>query len=106
MSESPQLSLFNAPVPPYQAHSPTSREAASSMLESLDACQRRVYQFIALRGRWRGATDEEIQVALEMNPSTERPRRIELCNKGLIENSGRTRKTRSGRKATVWVPTV
>src|SRR5690554_6750133 len=106
MSESPQLSLFNAPAPPFQAHSRTSRDAASSMLDSLDACQRRVYEFIVLRGRPRGATDEEIQAALEMNPSTERPRRIELCNKGLVEDSGRTRKTRSGRRATVWVPTV
>jgi transcription initiation factor IIE alpha subunit len=58
--------------------------------------------------RWRkayGATDEEMQDHLKMNPSTQRPRRVELVNRKLVVDSGRTRLTRSGRKATVWVAT-
>jgi len=59
---------------------------------------------LALRS-WRqeGATDQEIQDALSMDPSTERPRRVDLVKRGLVKDSGRTRLTRSGRKATVWV---
>jgi hypothetical protein len=48
------------------------------------------------------ATDEEIQDFLSMNPSTERPRRIELWKAGLIEDSGHTRQTKSGRAAAIW----
>jgi hypothetical protein len=49
-----------------------------------------------------GGTDEELQDALGMNPNTQRPRRIELVERGLVRDSGRTRKTKSGRRATVW----
>jgi hypothetical protein len=52
-----------------------------------------------------GATDEEIQVALNLSPNTERPRRIELVAQGLVEKSGITRFTSSHRKAAVWVAT-
>ena len=50
-----------------------------------------------------GATDQELQDALNMDPSTERPRRVDLVKRGLVKDSGSTRLTRSGRKATVWV---
>jgi hypothetical protein len=60
-----------------------------------------VFHFIQEQG-WRGATDEEIQTALDMNPSTQRPRRVELVDQGLIQDSGRTRLTRSKRAAAVW----
>jgi len=49
-----------------------------------------------------GRTDEEIQRMLKLNPSTQRPRRIELVQAGKVRDSGRTRKTKSGRAATVW----
>jgi hypothetical protein len=38
-----------------------------------------------------------------MNPSTQRPRRIELMQVRLVKNSGRTRLSRAGRPASVWV---
>jgi hypothetical protein len=38
---------------------------------------------------------------LAMNPSTVRPRRVELARKGLIVQSG-TRRTTSGRMAGIW----
>jgi hypothetical protein len=42
-----------------------------------------------------------MQLALGMNPSTQRPRRIELERRGLVVKDG-TRKTSSGRMAVVW----
>lgn len=62
----------------------------------------RVQRFIGLQGD-RGVTDEEIVLALDIDPSTARPRRIELVAAGQVIDSGRTRETRSGRQATVWV---
>lgn len=50
-----------------------------------------------------GLTDHQMQQMLGMNPSTQRPRRIELCESGLVMDSGRTRPTPSGRKAVVWI---
>ena len=50
----------------------------------------------------RGATDEELQLALDMNPSTQRPRRVELVEKGWVEKSEHRRPTRAGRSAVVW----
>jgi transcription initiation factor IIE alpha subunit len=50
----------------------------------------------------RGLTDEEIQTLLEMNPSTERPRRVELVERGWVQKTGARRRTRSGRSAVVW----
>lgn len=52
-----------------------------------------------------GATDDEIQVALRLSGDTQRPRRIDLIRGGFLRDSGRTRKTRKGRDATVWVVT-
>jgi predicted ArsR family transcriptional regulator len=59
----------------------------------------RIMEF--LRATTAGATDEEIAAALGLNPSTARPRRIELARRGLIVEAG-TRKTASGRMAVVW----
>ncbi len=43
-----------------------------------------------------------MHIALSMNPSTQRPRRIELLEEERIADSGRTRKTESERLAVVW----
>jgi transcription initiation factor IIE alpha subunit len=61
--------------------------------------QRRVLELLAATPD--GLTDEEMQTRLGMNPSTQRPRRIELARRGLVVEAG-TRKTASGRMATVW----
>lgn len=91
---------MNQPTLPFQPHSDTSREAA----ESIDAntLRERVHRYIREQGPF-GATDDEVQYELDMNPSTQRPRRIELVQQGRVRDSGRKRKTRSGRNATVWV---
>lgn len=78
----------------------TSAKAADSLgPATLNAMQRRVLEL--LRENPHGLTDEEQQSALAMNPSTQRPRRIELVRRGLVVEAG-TRKTASGRMATVW----
>jgi hypothetical protein len=88
---------------PYVSHSRTSYGAAQAIGgAALNALQRRVFNFLSDRGP-EGATDEELQLALQMNPSTQRPRRIELVRWGMVGDSGRTRTTASGRAAVVWV---
>lgn len=49
-----------------------------------------------------GMTDEELQASLEMNPNSQRPRRVELVEQGWIEDSGDRRKTVSGADSIVW----
>lgn len=93
------LPLFVQRAPAVQS-SRTSIQAADSLgPERLNAMQRRVLEL--LRENPHGLTDEEQQHALGMNPSTQRPRRIELARRGLVAEAG-TRKTASGRMATVW----
>jgi len=101
-----QLDLFNTPPTlPYQPHSDTSRDAAESCRESAETMRSKVLAFIRLLGAF-GATDEGICTALGMNPSTARPRRVELVERGLVMSSGRTRETQSGRRATVWIASL
>lgn len=83
-----------------------TQRAAAVMAYPASGTQRaKVLDFIDSSGEY-GATDEEIQVFLGMNPSTQRPRRVELVEGGWIEDSGRRRKTRSRRDAVVWVRSV
>lgn len=86
---------------PYIPTSETSRAAAQAIEPSLGRLQREVLAYLRYC-RDAGCTDEELQLSLVLNPSTERPRRIELVEKGLVVDSGVRRKTRSGRLATVW----
>ena len=103
-----QPTLFDEPAPdykpeptlPYQAHSETSKAAAESMQSKAKMERGRVYRCI--KSEKYGLIDEEQQIALEMNPSTQRPRRIELVAAGLVRDSGRKRATSSGRMAVVW----
>ena len=78
----------------------TSAKAADSLSPTtLNALQRQVLAL--LQATPGGLTDEEMQTRLGMNPSTQRPRRIELARRGLVVEAG-TRRTASGRMATVW----
>lgn len=87
-------------IPPYQHHSPTSREAAHSIAPRVSALHQRVLDY--LKHNPDGATDEMLIDALHLNASTLRPRRIELVNLGLVKDSTRYALTRSGRRATIW----
>ena len=95
------LPLFAQPAtPPAQAHSATSKAAADGIKLLAAGLRGRVLSFIDGRGA-EGATDEEIAQGTGLNPSTARPRRVELATRGLIVKEG-TRKTASGRAADVW----
>ena len=82
--------------------SATSQAAAESMEGVASSMQERVRLFIAEAGE-HGATDDEIEAALGLRHQTASARRRELVLKEIIKDSGRVRKTRSNRKATVWV---
>jgi hypothetical protein len=86
---------------PFVGGSATSEAAAES--QSRLAPTKRQIVFYKLRSMGIiGMTDDEMQVALGMNPNTQRPRRIELLRMRLIIDSGLTRKTRGGEEAVVW----
>lgn len=87
---------------PCQVHSETSVVAARRIDPQLNALQERVLSYLRECGAT-GATDEEMQLGLDMNPSTQRPRRIELLEQRRIFASEERRPTRSGRPATVWM---
>lgn len=96
----PATEIYARELAPAQRHSVTSIESAKQIEPHLGPLQTKVLECLK---RWpEGLTDLEIQDALGMDPSTERPRRGELERKKLIKNSGRTRATRSGRQAVVW----
>jgi len=96
-----ELPLFATRAPSVNG-SATSAAAADSLTPAtLNAMQRRVYEFICRTP----STDEEIADELAMNPSTVRPRRGELARRGLIVEAG-TRRTSSGRMATIWKATA
>lgn len=81
----------------------TSVAAYESVQSTVAITREQVYEF--LRSRPLGATDEQVQDALDMNPSTERPRRGELVKRGRVQDSGDRLPTRSGCLAIVWEAT-
>lgn len=95
-----QYDLYKGHPPHVQQY--TSFEAASKIKDKALNLREVVFHFIASRGM-NGATDEEMQEGLEMNPSTQRPRRRELALKHRIVDGGERRLTRSGRRAIVWI---
>lgn len=94
---------MDAPIVLNWVHgSVTSLEAAEAIAPKRPKLQAMVLQAIRRVGAF-GATDDELQFVLGMDASTERPRRVELVQAGLVRDSGRVRKTRRGRNAVVWV---
>ena len=91
-----------SPIPPSQPHSQTSQQAAGGIRGRTNVLRQQVLAYLDHQGAL-GATDEEIQEALGLNPSTQRPRRVELVREGKVGDSGERRPTRSGRSAVVWV---
>jgi hypothetical protein len=77
----------------------TSRAAAATI--DLSACRRKVYQHIFRRKK--GATCDAIEARTGMLHQTVSARVCELRQDKRIRDSGRREKTRSGRRAIVWV---
>ncbi len=90
---------FFGGTPPHVANSETSQAAAADIKRSAITLRGLVLDLLRAKGP---LTDEEIQEALSMNPSTQRPRRVELVQKGFAVDSGQTKPTRSGRRAVLW----
>jgi hypothetical protein len=80
----------------------TSAEAKRRNEPSAATQRDLVYGFISDRGA-HGATDDEVQVGLNLPGNTQCPRRLELAEAGRIMPNGETRPTRKGRRAAVWV---
>jgi hypothetical protein len=85
-------------IPPHVDGSETSYAAALAMVNRTDGLKKQVLTLLQSGGPM---TDEAIAVTLKLNPSTARPRRIELVQDGLVVQVGEG-KTRSGRRAALW----
>jgi len=79
---------------------PTSIAAAHSIESCADRIRGEVYRYFL--GLEAGATHHEATAATGYRPDTVRPRCRELVRMGLLFDTGRTRRTPSGRQAIVW----
>ena len=90
------------PTLPHVKDSGTSRAAADSMVAHARPMREQVFEYIKAQGE-RGATDDEIEVALGMRHQSASPRRRDLEKKyEAIYLTNETRPTRSGRQAGVY----
>lgn len=87
---------------PYAYGSATSEAAARSIAQHMPELRLRVWCAVELAG-WAGITAEELEAVCDMPGNTVRPRLVELREDGLVMDSGRTRRTESGRSATIYV---
>lgn len=99
MSDQPSLLDW---TPAHQRHSPTSKAAAEAIRHRVGPMHVRILNYLLECGDG-GCTDEELQGDIDMPANTQRPRRRELQQWGLVIDSGTTRKTNSGRQAVVWI---
>jgi hypothetical protein len=94
--------LYGGGLPPHEK-TRTSKEAAECIAGIAGTLRGKVYALIAASGEY-GMTDDEIETVSGLIHQTASARRRELVDKlHLIVDSGRVRKTRSGRNATVWI---
>ena len=68
----------------------------------LSARRAMIYMYLCER-QDEGATDQEMQKALNMNGDTLRPTRGSLVKNGLIYDSGKTRQNENGNECIIWV---
>jgi hypothetical protein len=79
----------------------TRAAAAASIAPLVGTHLVRVLAFIAGRGE-HGATDEEIAAGVRLRESTARARRVDLRDAGQVRDSGKRRRSQSGRLCIVW----
>lgn len=82
-------------------HPETSVQAAARFLGKSGGARRRVMAALAEIDH----TDEELQRDLRMPANTQRPRRVELVDWGLVEPTSARRRGVSGSWSTVWAAT-
>ena len=96
------LDLFDPPF--HHDGLPTEKSAAKSARRSAASLRELAYAFIRRRGR-EGATRDEVDAVLGKTPNVTQPRLWELEHAGRIQKTGRSRETRSGRQAVVYIAT-
>ena len=96
------MTTNNRTTLPFVRGSATSKAAAASMVAIAPSIKRRIYDFILSRGA-RGATDDELEVALDLTHQTASSRRYALAQAGAVKRTDEKRPTRSGRSAFVYV---
>ncbi len=79
----------------------TSVAAALSALPRSGTIRRKVYDYFVLRGL-RGATDQEVEIALQISGNTLRPTRGSLVKDGYLIDTGTTRKNYNQQDCIVW----
>lgn len=95
-------SCGHAPAP-HVAGSDTSKAAAEALTHKRTETDRqRIMSYLIEQGP---ATDEQIADALNMPGNTERPRRVELVERGDLTKHAEKGVTRSGRAANRWMVT-
>lgn len=77
----------------------TSRAAAAQALPKSGTNRARILDYITKAG---GATDEELELALNLSGNTVRPCRVSLVQDGWVVDSGKRRPVRSGNDAIIW----
>lgn len=87
---------------PYVQGSATSKAAGDSQGLKAQVDEARVLALLQGCGD-EGATDDEVELALGMLHQTASARRRGLVLKDFVIDSGRTRETRTGCRATVWI---
>ena len=99
-----EASLFDQPLDFPIARSAdlpaTSHEAADSMQPVIERVRRQILAHLSQTPD--GATDDELEAALGLKHQTASATRRGLVIAGLVWDTGKTRKTRSGRNAIVW----
>jgi len=80
----------------------TSLAAQEKARPKFGSNRAKVFQYI-FDQQERGATDQEIQTALNMPGDTLRPARLSLLKDDLIYDSGKTRQNQNGNDCIVWV---
>ena len=79
----------------------TSVAAAMSALPRTGTIRRKVYDYFVARGL-RGATDQEVEIALQISGNTLRPTRGSLVKDGYLIDTGTTRKNYNQQDCIVW----
>ena len=92
------------PIPPAHHSTPKwTSEVAAEMIEPRSSYRRElVFDAIKDAGLY-GLTDEKGASATGLSAQSYTPRRNELVKLGLVVDTGRRRRTRSGRQAAVWM---
>ena len=84
---------------------PMSQGAAEEARPSYTQACRKILRMLNQAGD-EGSTDEEGEELLHMSGNSYRPARVALVKLGYAAKSGRSRKTRSGRSANIWIATI